>query len=181
MLMSNKSESRNRFDWLPVESGIPQERDRRGGRDDGGAVSWRFHRNANRQWRWERIPSAEGVARQSSSGFVSHEDCVRNAQAAGYKPMAVAPNLVPLSLVSDPQAIPHVLNFNTAERSGQARRSTVLKKRVAHPAIERIFGKGWSPATTSQRTKEPRRLQVATLASNHPHARAHGKSRLNRA
>ena len=39
------------------------------GRDDGGEVSWRFHRNADRQWRWERIPAAEGVTRQSSSGF----------------------------------------------------------------------------------------------------------------
>jgi hypothetical protein len=179
--MSNKSESRNCFDWRPIESANSQERDGRGGRDASGAVSWRFHRDANRQWRWERIASVEGVARQSASGFVSYEDCVRNAQAEGYKPMALAPNLVPLSLVSDPQAIPQVLNFNVAERSGQARRSTVLKKRVAHPAIERIFGKGRGPATTSKRTKEPRRLQVATLASNHPHARAHGKSRLNRA
>jgi hypothetical protein len=179
--MSNKSESRNRFDWQPV-SANPQERDRRGGRDNGsGAVSWRFQRNSNREWRWERIPSAEGVARQSSSGFTSYEDCVGNAQAAGYKPMAVASNLVPLSLVSDPQAIPHLLNFNTAERSGHVRSSTVLKKRVAHPAIERIFGKGRSPARTAKRTKGPRRLQVATVSSSHPQARAHGKSRLNRA
>ncbi|MGZ5093504.1 MAG: hypothetical protein ACXWCY_00950 [Burkholderiales bacterium] len=179
--MSNKSESRSRFDRLAVQSGVPQQRDALDRRDDGGAVSWRFHRNADRQWRWERIPAAEGVTRQSSSGFARYEECVRNAEAAGYKRMAAAPNLVPLCLGSDPQAIPQVLNFDIAELPGRAKRSTVLKKRVAHPAIERIFGKGRSPTTTAKRTKGPGRLQVATFASSYPHARVHGKTRLNRA
>jgi hypothetical protein len=106
---------------------------------------------------------------------------VNNAETAGYKPMAAGRNLVPLCLVSDPQVIPQVLNFDIAEWPVQAKRSSVLKKRVAHPAIERIFGRGRSPTTTAKRTQGRGRLQVATFASSYPHGRVHGKTRLNRA
>jgi hypothetical protein len=180
--MSTRPENRERTNPSHLKSDVHQEYDKRGDPDDVGAVTWRFRRSASREWRWERIHATEDVARQSSSPFESYEDCVADAQAAGYKPMIAAANLVPLCLVSHPQPIPAALNFDVEEWPGPAKRSTVLKKRVAHPAVERIFGKHHRPAAIPKRTKGTRRLQTVTsFVSSRSHARIHGKSRLNRA
>jgi hypothetical protein len=101
---------------------------------------------------------------------------VKDAQTAGYKPMSAASRLVPLSLVSDPQAIPRVLNFDTPDgSSAQENRSTVLKKRVAHPAVERMFGRTRSPALTRRRTSPLRASSSASAAGDHAATAMRGK------
>jgi hypothetical protein len=106
---------------------------------------------------------------------------VRDAQAAGYKPMSAPSNLVPLSLVSEPQAIPRVLSFdNPDEWSRLENRSTVLKKRVAHPAVERMFGRTRSPALTRRRTSPLRASGGTSADGNGAPAGIRGKNKLSR-
>ena len=165
--MPNRPQTRSRFDPARAQAGLaPQPRPAHAGtvrNDQDVAVTWRFHRAANHAWRWERIPASHGLAGHSSRTFTRYEDCVSDAQAAGYKPMSAASRLVPLSLVSDAQAVPRARSFDTPDGwSGQENRSTVLKKRVAHPAIERLFGKTRSPALTRRRTSPLRASPAAS-------------------
>jgi hypothetical protein len=173
--MPNRPQSRARFDPTRVQAGVggqSQPDSTRGVANEAGdAVTWRFHRAANQAWRWEKTAAYYGFARHSSRTFARYEDCVRDAQSAGYKPMKAASNLVPLSLVSDPQAIPRALILDTTDwRSEQENRSTVLKKRVAHPTIERLFGKARSPVLTRRRTSPLRTNSAPSADGDRIHA-----------
>ena len=183
--MPYKPQSRGRLEALQPSRTLPDPdlhvSDGRGNRD--GVVTWRFHRDANREWRWERTAAGERVARKASGPFARYEQCVMNAQSMGYKPMAAVSNLVPLSLVSDPQPIPGVLHFDVGEPCAESKaRSTVLKKRVAHPAIEKMYSKNSrTPAVTRKREAAHARRGSASMPANRLHPRSHVKSRIGRA
>ncbi|HEY0338759.1 MAG TPA: hypothetical protein VGC70_15550 [Burkholderiales bacterium] len=183
--MPNRPQTRSPFDPARTHTGFGQQPQtghaRDVGNDGDAAVTWRFYRAANQAWRWERITGPHGFARHSSRTFTRYEDCVRDAQAAGYKPMSAASRLVPLSLVSEPQAVPRVLSFDTAEASApQENRSTVLKKRVIHPAIERMFGRTRSPALTRRRTSPLRQSSGTSADGDRAPTGMRGKNKTNR-
>jgi hypothetical protein len=146
-------------------------------------VKWRFQRAANQRWRWHKIEHDEGVTRHSSASFGSYDECVADAMTAGYKPFPATSNLVALSLVHNPQPIPRILGFGVPEGEiQQANRSMVLKKRVIHPAIERMFGKNRTSAVTSKRTtSSSRSAHPVSAARKRVHVGTHTKSRTNRA
>jgi hypothetical protein len=152
-----------------------------GNDNTGHELTWRFHRNAKREWRWECL--VPGSPTRRSTVFSRYQDCVTDARSAGYQPMLAAANLVPLSFVADPQPLPTVLTLNDDIDllSDRAKRSSVLKKRVAHPAIERIFGKTRGPQTATNRTMGVSRVQkMADVPGRRQHSRIPAKSRLNR-
>lgn len=45
---------------------------------------WRFHLNAQREWRWQQLSHGGDILRGSTRGFCSLEACVSDAQTAGY-------------------------------------------------------------------------------------------------
>jgi hypothetical protein len=182
MFMPNRPQSRAGFDPTRVQTGVggqaQPDSTRSLANDADDAVTWRFHRAANQAWRWEKTVARYGFAQHSSRTFARYQDCVRDAQSAGYRPMKAASNLVPLSLVADPQPIPRALILDTTNwRSEQENRSTVLKKRVAHPVIERLFGKARSPALTRRRTSPLRAHSPSSAGSNGVDSAIRGKTK----
>lgn len=183
--MSNRLERRSQAD--PVRADANRLKDSSGGdsrKITNDFIKWRFHRTTGSQWRWQKVVAGEAVTHESARSFASYEDCIDDAASAGYKPSIPAGNLVSLSLVRDPQPIPRILGFGISEEKERpANRSTVLKKRVAHPAIERIFGKNRNPALTRKRATGHARATAAVSTSGKRGLRSHlpAKSRINRA
>ena len=142
------------------------------------ASTWRFHRSSAGEWRWERTTQHEGLTLRSSSAFRSYEDCVRNALKAGYTPMRTSSNLVALSLSAEDPDVPDLLDFDPLDEfAGRARLSPVLKKRVAHPAIERIFGKPRTAAVTRVRAQTVKRREAPALKDRQTGRDTKGKRR----
>ena len=45
---------------------------------------WRFYRDQERQWRWQRLSVAQAVVAESTHAYKEYEGCVANAQGQGY-------------------------------------------------------------------------------------------------
>ena len=135
------------------------------------ALTWRFQRTPDGHWQWRKIDANQRVACESERSFATYETCIEDAAGAGYKPMLEPDNLVPLSLSADAPPIPRILALSLDDLSPvRAKHSAVLKKRVAHPAIERIFGKSRAAAVTRTRTAVFTRASTEP-ACNHPQSR----------
>ena len=144
------------------------------------AVRWRFYRGDKGLWHWQKIGAGDVLTARSSSAFASLETCEKDAVGAGYRPLAPTAGLMPLSLVrpAETAAAPQVPNARGLGRTEN--RSTVLKKRIAHPAIERIFSGARTTPSTRRRTPAYGRGANAVPAKRSPPG-PHGKSRLSRA
>ena len=150
--------------------------------DDYNDVTWRFRRTGRNGWQWEKIDIREGLNRGSPTVFSSYEACVADAASAGYEPLMRTSHLVSLTLSQNPQPIPALLAFDTPDEGVTAKaRSPVLKKRVAHPAIERIFGKGRAPAATRKRGSPSRAALSAAAKQARLGPRLPGKTKISRA
>ena len=136
------------------------------------ALTWRFERASDGRWQWHRIDLNHRLTRESGRSFATYEACADDAATAGYKPLLQADHLVPLSLSHEAAPIPRVLALDLDEVSpAHAGRSSVLKKRVAHPSIERIFGKRRMPAVTRTRRAVLARTSGPQSAGKHPQSR----------
>jgi hypothetical protein len=147
------------------------------------ALTWRFHRTRDRKWTWEKVSQPEGLTRCSSTPFDRYEDCVSDARVAGYRPMLAAHNLVTLSLVSNPDPIPAILDLDDESRwSGQERRSSVLRKTVLHPVVERGFDKSANRAELTPRNRTNQlRVDRRGAPVGRPRPAGSSKSKGNRA
>ena len=154
-----------------VSSRHPERRSER-------AITWRFQRSTAGEWRWERTTQHEGFTLRSSRAFGSYEDCVRDALKAGYTPLMSSSNLVSLSLSAKDPDVPDLLDFGPLpEFAGRVRHSPVLKKRIAHPAIERIFGKPRTAAVTRARAQNSKRREARPLNDHQPGRDTSGKGK----
>jgi hypothetical protein len=61
---------------------------------DRSAVTWRFHRGADRRWRWQKMRTRQLIA-ESHTAFLTYADCIDDAMRNGYKPI-LAGQLPPL-------------------------------------------------------------------------------------
>jgi len=50
----------------------------------GKGDSWEFYKDASGEWRWKRTAKNGEVVGASHEGYKNREDCVANAQRAGY-------------------------------------------------------------------------------------------------
>ena len=142
-------------------------------------VRWRFHRCDKGMWHWQKITSADGLTVRSASAFASFETCENDAIRAGYRPLAATTGLMPLSLVRPDELAAACPEPSAHEPACVENRSPVLKKRVAHPAIERIFSRTRTAPATRRRT--PAYGSGSTVAGTRNPTGHHGKSRLSRA
>jgi hypothetical protein len=60
---------------------------------DEQAVKWRFHRDTDQRWRWQKIASDQTVIAESRGSFPSYGECVADAAAHGYEPLPSAAGL----------------------------------------------------------------------------------------
>jgi hypothetical protein len=149
-------------------------------RSTANPVRWRFYRGDKGLWHWQKISSGDALTTRSSSAFASFEACETDAVRAGYRPLAATTGLMPLSLVRPDDMQPALPESSAQEPGRTENRSPVLKKRVAHPAIERIFSRPRTTPATRRRTPGYASSGSTVPAKRNP-AAAHGKSRLSRA
>jgi hypothetical protein len=60
---------------------------------DERAVKWRFHRNVDQRWRWQKMAADQNVVAESRTSFASYAECVADAAAEGYEPLPSAAGL----------------------------------------------------------------------------------------
>lgn len=47
--------------------------------------TWKFYRDTNGEWRWQRIAPNGKVVGASTESYKNRDDCVANARRHGYK------------------------------------------------------------------------------------------------
>ena len=45
---------------------------------------WRFYRDPERLWRWQRLSTDKSVVAESPAAYHEYEGCIANAQQEGY-------------------------------------------------------------------------------------------------
>lgn len=48
-------------------------------------IVWRFFADASGRWCWEQLSPEKAVVRASTTSFESYDECVADAQQAGYR------------------------------------------------------------------------------------------------
>lgn len=55
---------------------------------------WRFYKDQDRQWRWQRLTIDRSVIAESRAAHKQYEECVADAQGKGYVVEAAQPKLI---------------------------------------------------------------------------------------